>query len=101
MAAPKRTLAYMVGVLRSLLPLIERSGVANVAEIGIDTLAARLRDGAVAAYVGNRSPSASTATEAPRPTGLSHPERGCAPRVPPGGCRARRPRRSRSGGPDG
>ncbi len=39
---------YMVGVLRSLLPLIKRSGVANVAEIGIDTLAARLRDDAVA-----------------------------------------------------
>jgi len=39
---------YMVGVLRSLLPLIERSGVANVAEIGIDILAARLRDDAVA-----------------------------------------------------
>lgn len=39
---------YTVGVLRSLLPLIERSGLANVAEIGIDTLAARLRDDAVA-----------------------------------------------------
>jgi SAM-dependent methyltransferase len=39
---------YMVRVLRSLLPLIERSGIANVTEIGIDTLAARLRDDAVA-----------------------------------------------------
>jgi ubiquinone/menaquinone biosynthesis C-methylase UbiE len=39
---------YMVGVLRSLLPLIERSGLAKAAEIGIDTLAARLRDDAVA-----------------------------------------------------
>jgi len=39
---------YMVRVLRSLLPSIERSGIANVAEIGIDTLAARLRDDAVA-----------------------------------------------------
>lgn len=39
---------YMARVLRSLLPLIERSGVANIAEIGIDTLAARLRDDAVA-----------------------------------------------------
>jgi 2-polyprenyl-3-methyl-5-hydroxy-6-metoxy-1,4-benzoquinol methylase len=38
---------YMVRVLRSLLPLIERSGLADVAEIGIDTLAARLRDDAV------------------------------------------------------
>jgi 2-polyprenyl-3-methyl-5-hydroxy-6-metoxy-1,4-benzoquinol methylase len=36
-----------VRVLRSLLPVIERSGVANVAEIGIDTLAARLCDDAV------------------------------------------------------
>jgi 2-polyprenyl-3-methyl-5-hydroxy-6-metoxy-1,4-benzoquinol methylase len=39
---------YIAGVLRSLLPLIERSGVANLAEIGIDTLAARLQDDAVA-----------------------------------------------------
>lgn len=39
---------YMVGVLRSLMPLVERSGIGNVAEIGIDTLAARLRDDAVA-----------------------------------------------------
>jgi hypothetical protein len=34
--------------LRSLLPLVERSGVADVAEIGIDTLAARLRGDALA-----------------------------------------------------
>jgi 2-polyprenyl-3-methyl-5-hydroxy-6-metoxy-1,4-benzoquinol methylase len=39
---------YMVRVLRSLLPLIERSGIAKVTEIGIDTLAARLRDDAIA-----------------------------------------------------
>ena len=39
---------YMARVLRSLLPLIERSRIANVAEIDIDTLAARLRDDAVA-----------------------------------------------------
>jgi 2-polyprenyl-3-methyl-5-hydroxy-6-metoxy-1,4-benzoquinol methylase len=39
---------YMTRVLRSLLPLIERSGIADVAEIGIDTLAARLRADAVA-----------------------------------------------------
>lgn len=38
----------MVKVLRSLLPLIERSGIAKAAEIDIDTLAARLRDDAVA-----------------------------------------------------
>ena len=38
----------MVRVLRSLLPLIERRGLADVSEIDIDTLAARLRDDAVA-----------------------------------------------------
>ena len=38
----------MVRVLRSLIPLIERNGIANSAEIGIDTLAARLREDAVA-----------------------------------------------------
>jgi protein-L-isoaspartate O-methyltransferase len=37
-----------VRVLRSLLPLIERSGIASASETGIDTLAARLRDDAVA-----------------------------------------------------
>jgi 2-polyprenyl-3-methyl-5-hydroxy-6-metoxy-1,4-benzoquinol methylase len=39
---------HMVGLLRSLLPLIERQGLADVSEIDIDTLAARLRDDAVA-----------------------------------------------------
>lgn len=39
---------YLVGVLRSLLPLIERRGLADVSEIDIDTLAGRLRDDAVA-----------------------------------------------------
>ena len=38
----------MVRVMRSLLPLIERNGIANIAEIGIDTLAERLREDAVA-----------------------------------------------------
>lgn len=38
---------YMARVLRSLLPTIERSGIAEIAEIGIDTLADRLRDDAV------------------------------------------------------
>jgi hypothetical protein len=38
----------MVQVLRSLLPLIERNGIANSADIGIDTLAKRLRDDAIA-----------------------------------------------------
>jgi len=39
---------YMVDVLRSLLPLIERSGIAKIEEIGIETLARRLLDDAVA-----------------------------------------------------
>ena len=39
---------YPVGVLRSLLPFLERTGIARAAEIGVDTLAARLRDYAVA-----------------------------------------------------
>jgi hypothetical protein len=39
---------YPVGVLRSLLPFIEKAGIATAAEVGIDTLAARLRDDAVA-----------------------------------------------------
>ena len=38
---------YMARVLRSLLPVIERAGIAEVADIGIDTLADRLRDDAV------------------------------------------------------
>jgi hypothetical protein len=38
---------YMVRVLRSLLPVIERSRIAEVAEIGVDTLADRLRDDAL------------------------------------------------------
>jgi SAM-dependent methyltransferase len=39
---------YMVGVLRSLLPLIERTGIATASEIDIDTLAARMHDDALA-----------------------------------------------------
>lgn len=38
----------MVQALRSLLPLIERSEIANGAEIGLDTLAERLQDEAAA-----------------------------------------------------
>ena len=38
----------LVQALRSLLPTIERSGIANIEAIGIDTLAARLREDAVA-----------------------------------------------------
>jgi ubiquinone/menaquinone biosynthesis C-methylase UbiE len=38
---------YMVGVLRSLLPLIERTGIASLAEIDIDTLAVRLHEDAL------------------------------------------------------
>ncbi len=39
---------YMVQVLRSLLPLVERNGIATAAQVGIDTLATRIRDDAVA-----------------------------------------------------
>jgi 2-polyprenyl-3-methyl-5-hydroxy-6-metoxy-1,4-benzoquinol methylase len=39
---------HLMRVLRSLLPLIARHRLANVAEIGIDTLATRLRDDATA-----------------------------------------------------
>ena len=39
---------YLARVLRSLLPLIERRGLADVSEIDIDTLAGRLRNDAVA-----------------------------------------------------
>jgi 2-polyprenyl-3-methyl-5-hydroxy-6-metoxy-1,4-benzoquinol methylase len=40
--------AYVVAVLRSLLPLIERTGIATAAQIDIDTLAERMRDDAIA-----------------------------------------------------
>lgn len=39
---------YPVDLLRSLLPFIERAGIATAEEVGIDTLVARLRDDAVA-----------------------------------------------------
>ena len=39
---------YCAQVVRSLLPLIERAGIASAAEVDIDTLAARLRADAVA-----------------------------------------------------
>jgi len=39
---------YMTGVVRSLLPMIERFNVATAAEVGIDTLAERLRREALA-----------------------------------------------------
>jgi SAM-dependent methyltransferase len=38
----------MVQALRSLLPVIERNGIATVEEVGIDTLAERLREDAAA-----------------------------------------------------
>jgi hypothetical protein len=38
---------YMAGTLRSLLPMAERLGVLTAAEVGIDTLADRLRQEAV------------------------------------------------------
>jgi SAM-dependent methyltransferase len=39
---------YMVSVLRSLLPLIERTGMATATEIDIDTLAERMHEDALA-----------------------------------------------------
>lgn len=39
---------YITGVVRSLLPVIERSGIASAAEVGIDSLAQRLRADALA-----------------------------------------------------
>jgi SAM-dependent methyltransferase len=39
---------YMAETLRSLLPALERTGVATAAEVGIDTLADRLREEALA-----------------------------------------------------
>ena len=39
---------YMAQTVRSLLPLIEKTGVATAAEVQIDTLAARMREEAVA-----------------------------------------------------
>jgi len=44
----EQLLEHFVRALRSLLPMIERSGITNVAEMGIDTLAERLRESAVA-----------------------------------------------------
>ena len=42
----------MAQTVRSLLPLIEQTGVATAAEVGIDTLAARMREQAVAVECG-------------------------------------------------
>ena len=39
---------YVAGVLRSLLPLVERVGLASAQEVAIDTLADRLRQDAIA-----------------------------------------------------
>jgi ubiquinone/menaquinone biosynthesis C-methylase UbiE len=39
---------YITAILRSLLPLVERAGVASVQEVAIDTLAERLRQNATA-----------------------------------------------------
>jgi SAM-dependent methyltransferase len=41
--------AYVEQITRTLLPLMERTGVATAAEVGLDTLAARLREEVVAA----------------------------------------------------
>ena len=47
---------YMAQTVRSLLPLIEKTGVATAEEVGIDTLAARMREQAVAANAVLRVP---------------------------------------------
>ena len=47
---------YVTQTLRSLLPLIERTGVATAEQVGIDTLAARLREQVVAANAVVRVP---------------------------------------------
>jgi SAM-dependent methyltransferase len=39
---------YMAGVVRALLPLMERHGIASAAEVDIETLAARMREDSVA-----------------------------------------------------
>jgi ubiquinone/menaquinone biosynthesis C-methylase UbiE len=39
---------YLTGILRSLLPLVERAGLASAQEVAIDTLADRLRQDATA-----------------------------------------------------
>jgi SAM-dependent methyltransferase len=41
--------AYVAQTTRTLLPLMERTGVATAAEVGVDTLAARLREEVVTA----------------------------------------------------
>ena len=51
-----RAYEYMAQTVRSLLPLIERTGVATKDQIGIDTLAARMREQAVAANAVVRVP---------------------------------------------
>jgi hypothetical protein len=38
----------MAQIVRSLLPLLERNGIATVEEVAIDTLAERMRQDAVA-----------------------------------------------------
>ncbi len=42
------TYAHLSGIIRSMLPLLERSGLASAEEVSIDTLADRLREEAVA-----------------------------------------------------
>jgi hypothetical protein len=41
--------AYVAQTTRTLLPLMERTGMATAAEVGLETLAARLREEIVAA----------------------------------------------------
>jgi len=58
---------YLTQTIRSLLPLIERTGVATKEEVGVDTLAARLREEVVAANAVVRVPELIAAwTRVPR-----------------------------------
>jgi SAM-dependent methyltransferase len=41
--------AWLAATVRTLLPLMERTGVASAAEVGVDTLAARMREEVVSA----------------------------------------------------
>jgi hypothetical protein len=40
--------AHLAGIVRSLLPVLERAGIATIEEVAIDTLADRLRQEAIA-----------------------------------------------------
>ena len=51
------TYAHLAGVIRSMLPLLERTGLATAEEVAIDTLAARLQQEAIASECVTFSPA--------------------------------------------